>query len=169
MKANGEPAKAQGAAARASDADVKGADPAAAVMLYDGACGFCNGAVQTVLRFDRRGTMRFAALQSGYGRAALARHPELAGADSVVLLEPTPSASGGERAYVRSEAALRVASYLGWPWKLFSVGRLLPAGLRDRLYDLFARHRYRLFGRHDACLLPPPEVRSRFLDAPPQS
>ena len=134
------------------------------VLLYDGVCGFCNGAVQTILRFDRRGTLRFAALQSDYGRAALARHPELSGVDSVVFLEASAGA-GGERAYTRSEAGLRVAAYLGGPWKFFLVARLLPARLRDYLYDLFARHRYKLFGKYDTCLLPPPEVRARFIDA----
>ena len=136
----------------------------APVLLYDGVCGFCNGAVQTILRHDRRGTLRFAALQSDYGRAALARHPELAGVDSVVFLEASPE-TGGERVSVRSEAGLRVASYMGGAWKIFLVGRLLPRGVRDYLYDLFARHRYKLFGRHDACMLPPPEVRARFIDS----
>jgi predicted DCC family thiol-disulfide oxidoreductase YuxK len=134
------------------------------VLLYDGVCGFCNAAVQTVLRFDRRGTLRFAALQSDYGRAALARHPELTGVDSVVFLEASPGA-GGERAFVRSEAGLRVASYLGGAWKIFLIARLLPRGVRDYLYDLFARQRYKLFGKYDTCLLPPPEVRARFIDA----
>ena len=138
--------------------------PQAPVLLYDGVCGFCNGAVQTILRFDRRGRLRFAALQSDYGRAALARHPELSGVDSVIFLEAPPGA-GGERAYVRSEAGLRVASYMGGAWKIFLIARLLPRGARDYLYDLFARHRYKLFGKYDTCLLPPPEVRARFIDA----
>ena len=133
------------------------------VLLYDGVCGFCNGAVQTILRHDRRGRLRFAALQSDYGRAALARHPELSGVDSVVFLEASPE-TGGERVSVRSEAGLRVASYLGGPWKFFLLGRLLPARVRDYLYDLFARHRYKLFGKYDTCLLPPPEMRARFID-----
>jgi predicted DCC family thiol-disulfide oxidoreductase YuxK len=131
------------------------------VLLYDGVCGFCNWGVQLALRHDRRGVLRFAALQSEYGRAALARHASLAGVDSVVLLEEE---GGRERASTRSEAALRVASHLGGAWKLFLIFRLLPRPLRDLFYDLFARHRYRLFGKHDACLLPPPEVRSRFID-----
>ncbi|HEX7175500.1 MAG TPA: DCC1-like thiol-disulfide oxidoreductase family protein [Pyrinomonadaceae bacterium] len=138
--------------------------PRAPVLLYDGVCGFCNGAVQTILRHDRRGSLRFAALQSDYGRAALARHPELAGVDSVVFLEASPE-TGRERVSVRSEAGLRVASYMGGAWKIFLLGRLLPASVRDYLYDLFARHRYKMFGKYDTCLLPPPEVRARFIDA----
>ena len=132
------------------------------VMLYDGLCGFCNRSVQTVLRYDRRGTLRFAALQSEYGQAVIARHPELAGVDSVVFLET----GGGEeeRVHVRSDAALRVAAYLGGAWKIFQAARLIPRPLRDLLYDTFARNRYKLFGKYDSCLLPAPEVRSRFLD-----
>ena len=132
------------------------------VLLYDGVCGFCNGAVQTVLRYDRRGALRFAALQSDFGRAVVARHPELSGIDSVVFLETLEG--GGERVFVRSDAALRVVAYLGGAWKLLTVARLVPRRARDFLYDLFARNRYKLFGKYDSCLLPPPEVRSRFID-----
>jgi len=133
------------------------------VLLYDGVCGFCNHAVQLVLKHDRRGAMRFAAIQSDYARGVIERHPELRGLDTVVLVE---GAGGrGERVYVRSAAALGVARYLGGFWRLFLAARLLPASLRDFLYDQFARRRYRWFGKYDACMLPPPEARSRFLDA----
>jgi predicted DCC family thiol-disulfide oxidoreductase YuxK len=134
---------------------------AAPVLLYDGVCGFCNKTVQTILDRDRRGEMRFAALQSDYGRAVVGRHPELQGVDSVVYVEQS---AGVERVHVRSEAALKVAAYLGGVWKVFLAARLVPRGLRDYFYDLFARHRYRFFGKYDACILPPPEVRARFLD-----
>jgi predicted DCC family thiol-disulfide oxidoreductase YuxK len=134
----------------------------APVLLYDGVCGFCNKTVQLILRLDRRGSMRFAALQSDYGAAVVARHPELRGVDSVVYVE---QAGGGERIHIRSDAALKVAAYLGGFWKLFLAARVLPRGFRDYLYDLFARNRYRVFGKYDSCMLPPPEARSRFLDA----
>ena len=133
----------------------------APVLLYDGVCGFCNKSVQLILDHDRRGEMRFAALQSDYGQAVVERHPELRGTDSVVLVE---QAAGGERIYTRSDAALKVAAYLGGFWKLFLAAKVLPRGLRDYFYDLFARNRYRFFGKYDACMLPPPEVRSRFLE-----
>ncbi len=132
----------------------------APVLLYDGVCGFCNKSVQLILDHDRRGEMRFAALQSDYGRAVVERHPELRDIDSVVYVERQ---GGGERIYTRSDAALRVAAYLGGFWKLFLAAKVLPRGLRDYCYDLFARNRYRLFGKYDACMLPPPEVRARFL------
>jgi predicted DCC family thiol-disulfide oxidoreductase YuxK len=135
----------------------------APVLLYDGVCGFCNKTVQMILDRDRRGRMRFAALQSDYGQAIVARHPELQGVDSVVYVEW--AADGRESVHVRSEAALKVASYLGGFWKVFLAARLVPRRLRDYLYDLFARNRYRFFGKYDTCMLPPPEVRARFLDA----
>ena len=136
----------------------------APVLLYDGVCGFCNKTVQMILARDRKGTMRFAALQSDYGRGVVERHAELRGVDSVVYVEN--SQDGGERVYVRSDAALRVLKYLGGAWKLLLLaGRVLPRPVRDFFYDLFARNRYRLFGKYESCMLPPPEVRSRFLDA----
>jgi len=134
----------------------------APVLLYDGVCGFCNKTVQMILDHDRKGTMLFAALQSDYGRVVVERHAELRGVDSVVYVEN--SGSVGERVYVRSDAALRVLKYLGGAWKLLLVARIIPKPLRDFLYDLFARNRYRLFGKYESCRLPPPEVRSRFLD-----
>jgi predicted DCC family thiol-disulfide oxidoreductase YuxK len=131
------------------------------VLLYDGVCGFCNWAVGTVLRFDRGGKLRFAALDSDFARAIVGRHPEIEGVDSVVFVDE-PGAPG-ERVAVRSEAALRVVDYLGGRWKLFSAARLMPAPLRDRLYDGFAHIRYRAFGKYDSCPLPPPDVRARFV------
>jgi predicted DCC family thiol-disulfide oxidoreductase YuxK len=134
----------------------------APVLLYDGVCGFCNKSVQLILDRDRRGEMRFAALQSDYGAAIVERHPELRGVDSVVFVERE---GGGERVYTRSDAALKVASYLGGFWKVLLAAKVVPRRVRDYFYDLFARNRYRLFGKYDSCMLPPPEVRSRFLDA----
>ena len=136
----------------------------APVLLYDGVCGFCNKTVQLILERDPAGTMRFAALQSDYGRAVVERHTSLRGVDSVVFVE---NANGGdlERVFVRSDAALKVVAYLGGFWKIFLAAYVIPKPLRDYFYDLFARNRYRVFGKYDACMLPPPEVRSRFLDA----
>ena len=132
------------------------------VLLYDGVCGFCNMSVQTILRHDRRGLMRFAALQSDYGKGVIARHPELQDVDSLVYVEKPSTAQ--ERVLVRSAGALQVASYLGGAWKLLLVFRLVPRAVRDFFYDLFARYRYKLFGKHDMCLLPAPDIRARFLD-----
>jgi predicted DCC family thiol-disulfide oxidoreductase YuxK len=127
------------------------------LVLYDGQCGLCNRSVQTILRHDGRGRFRFAALQSALGQALLARHGLASDVmDSVVLVD-------GERAYTRSRAALRIAGAMDAPWPLLRVFAIIPGPLRDGVYDWVARNRYRWFGRTDACMLPPPEVRARFL------
>ena len=133
------------------------------VLLYDGTCGFCAESVQLVLRHDRRGTLRFAPLQGAVGAALLRGHPELDGVDSMVWAEPGPPGSPG-RVLTRSDAALRIARYLGGWWRLAAAARLVPRPLRNAGYDLIARHRHRLLAGGPACLVPAPEVRARFLD-----
>lgn len=133
--------------------------PDGPVLLYDGTCGFCAESVQLVLRHDRKCTLRFAPLQGALGAAVRAAHPELAGVDSVLWLEP-----GGGRVLVRSTAALRVARYLGGWWNVLRVAALVPAPIRDGVYRLVARHRHQLLRGGPACLVPGPEVRERFLE-----
>jgi predicted DCC family thiol-disulfide oxidoreductase YuxK len=136
------------------------------VLLYDGTCGFCAESVQLVLRHDRRQTLRFAALQGEFGAAVRARHPALEWVDSLVWVEPAGE-HGAERVLVRSDAALRVARYLGGWFTLARVGALVPHALRDRAYDLVARHRHRLLATGPSCLVPSADVRARFLDPVP--
>jgi predicted DCC family thiol-disulfide oxidoreductase YuxK len=137
------------------DATLPGGD--GPVVLYDGTCGLCDRSVQLILRHDRRGRFRFAALQSDVGRALLERHGLPVDAlDTVVLVEDG-------RAWTKSTAALRVARRMDAPWPAFGVFRLVPRPVRDFFYDRVAKSRYRIFGRVDACMLPPPEVRARFL------
>ncbi len=131
------------------------------VLLYDGTCGLCAASVQFVLRHDRRGTLRFAAQQGAFGRSVLARHPALAGADSVIWLRPA-SGSTEESAAIRSDAALCVVAYLGGWWQWLTVVRAIPRPLRDAVYDLVARHRHRVTRRQ--CLRPDAATRHRFLD-----
>lgn len=135
----------------------------APVLLYDGVCGVCNSAVRTILRFDRRGTLRFAALDSDFAREVTARHPELVGIDSAVYVRNVGRPT--EAVDIRSTAMLRVAAYLGGWWRLALAGRVIPSRVRDRLYELFAARRYLVGGRYDTCPIPSPEVRGRFLDA----
>lgn len=135
----------------------------APVLLYDGVCGVCNGAVRTILRFDSRGTLRFAALDSDFARDIIARHPYLADLDTVVFVRDPGSAR--ETVSTQSAALLQVADYLGGFWKLALAARVIPPAVRDRLYAAFATVRYRVGGQYDTCPIPPPEVRSRFVDA----
>jgi predicted DCC family thiol-disulfide oxidoreductase YuxK len=134
-----------------------GNDP---LLLYDGVCGFCNKSVQTILAHDRRGTMKFAPLQSELGKSLLAKH-DLQGIDALVFVDRSQIP---ERVYVRSGSALKVAEYLGGWWKGFLIFTLVPRPIRDFFYNLFARYRYRFFGKYDSCMLPAPETRARFLD-----
>jgi len=136
---------------------------ASPVLLYDGTCGFCSTTVHLILRYDRRETLRFAALQNRFGSAVLDRHPELHHVDSMVWLEPAVGARA-EQVAVRSEAALRVAGYLGGWWRLALLARLLPRSVRDWGYDFIARHRHQLPGLVEQCVIPPPETRSRFIE-----
>ena len=137
--------------------------PGPHLVLYDGVCGLCNHLLQFLLEHDRRGVFSFAALQSAAGNATVARwggDPEDLTSFYVVADFRTPHA----RAVTKSDAALFVARELGWPWKALGVARVFPRPLRDRVYDVIARTRYRVFGRYEQCLIPSEEFRSRFVD-----
>lgn len=133
------------------------------LVLYDGVCGLCNGVVQFLLTRDHRAAFAFAALQSAPGLAMVRRF----GGDPRELTTfyvVTDYQSSRARMIGRSDAALFVAGTLGWPWKGAIALRVVPAGFRDWVYGVIARHRYRLFGRHEQCLVPAPEFRGRFID-----
>jgi predicted DCC family thiol-disulfide oxidoreductase YuxK len=146
-----------------SAAQPQGPADGAHLVLYDGVCGLCDHLLQFLLRHDRRRVFHFASLQSGTGKAMVARcggNPHELTTFYVVADYRSPRS----RAFTRSDAALFVAGQLGWPWKGAGLLRVLPRSLRDRAYDIVARLRYRVFGRFEHCLLPRPEFRSRFVD-----
>lgn len=125
----------------------------APVVLFDGVCNLCNRSVQMIIRNDPRGRFRFAALQSAYASRVLGDGRS----DSVVLIE-------GSRVSERSTAVLRIARRLRWPWPLLYALVVVPRPLRDWLYAWVAQNRYRWFGKRDACMMPTPELRARFLE-----
>ncbi len=129
-----------------------------AVIVFDGVCALCSRWVRFLLRFDRAGRYRFAAMQGGQGRALLATH----GLDPDDPLSFLLVAEGV--AYTDTDAILRVLTGLGGVWRLAGIARVLPASLRDPAYRWLARNRYRWFGRHDSCFLPTVAQRERFLD-----
>jgi predicted DCC family thiol-disulfide oxidoreductase YuxK len=136
---------------------------AAHLVLYDGVCGLCNRLLQFLLRYDHRGVFKFAMLQSAVGQSIVERNggnPRDLTSFYVVADYDAPAA----RVFTRSDAALFVASELGWPWRAALWLRWVPTRIRDRAYDLIARHRYQVFGRYDRCLMPRPEFRQRFID-----
>jgi predicted DCC family thiol-disulfide oxidoreductase YuxK len=131
--------------------------PSHPILLFDGVCNLCNGMIRFILKRDRKDVFRFAALQSPAGQSQLARFglsPH--GMPSVVLVE-------GDRYFQRSTAVLKVLAALGWPYKALSILALIPRPLRDLGYAMIARNRYRIFGKRDACMMPTPEIRARFL------
>ena len=133
----------------------------AGIILFDGVCNLCERSVQFVIRHDPEARFMFAPLQSGYARALL-EDPELGfeelraeDLDSFVLV-----ADG--KAYVRSDAWLRVCRRLdGWPGWL-GVFRVVPRFIRDWVYDFIGRHRYQWFGEKSECMIPTPDIQRRF-------
>lgn len=126
------------------------------VLLFDGVCNVCNAAVNLVL--DHTRDVRVGALQSPEGRVLLAHAGLDAGyRDSLVFFD------GAGGVYTRSDAALAIAAHFEGPWRLLSALRAVPRPLRDAAYDLLARNRIRWFGRREACRMPTPELRARFL------
>jgi predicted DCC family thiol-disulfide oxidoreductase YuxK len=133
------------------------------IVLYDGVCGLCNRLNQFLLKRDAHDRLRFASLQSDLAAVLLKRH----GVDSldldtvyVVINYDQP----GERLLSRSDAIIHALTQLDGIWKLVSVGGALPRFLRDGVYKVVARNRYRVFGKHESCMLPDPKHRHKFLD-----
>lgn len=131
---------------------------ARAVILFDGVCHLCQGAVKFIIKRDPSGRFRFASQQSDIGRRLLAgTEVDSDSMDTIVLID-----ENGE-VHTRSSAAIRIAGGLRFPCPLLTVLRWVPRRLRDRLYELVAANRYRWFGKDDACMVPTPEIRKRFL------
>jgi predicted DCC family thiol-disulfide oxidoreductase YuxK len=133
------------------------------LVLYDGVCGLCSRLVQFLLTHDHRAVFNFASLEGATGTAMVARsgrNPRELTSFYVFANYRTPDA----RILTRSDAALFVAGELEWPCKVMRLIGVLPTSLLDRAYDLVARTRYRVFGRHQQCLTPRPGFRSRFVD-----
>lgn len=134
-----------------------------AIVLFDGVCNLCTGAVQFIIQRDPQGYFRFASLQSEYAQALLREHnmsiPLDGRDDTVALIEDG-------RIYTHSDAGLRIARRLSGPVRLAAPLILIPRFIRDAVYRLIARYRYRVFGRQDVCWMPTPELRARFLDQP---
>jgi predicted DCC family thiol-disulfide oxidoreductase YuxK len=128
-----------------------------AVILFDGVCNFCNGAVNFIIERDKTGYFKFAPLQSEIGEKLLAENGiDKIEPDSVVLIEDG-------KVYTHSTAALRIARKLDGAWKLSYGFVVVPRFIRNFFYRMFAKYRYKMFGKQDACMLPTPEIRQRFL------
>jgi predicted DCC family thiol-disulfide oxidoreductase YuxK len=125
----------------------------------------CDASVRWLLARDRRSALRFAPLEGEVATAVRARHPGLPPIDETMVLVETPE-TPDERVRVRSDAALAILAKLGGLWRATAALRLVPPPLRDLVYRFVARRRLAWFGRLDACRIPTPEERARFLEVP---
>lgn len=126
------------------------------VVFFDGVCNLCNAAVQFVIKRNLRQNLRFASLQSDYAGKIL---PELQNEETfktIVLLKDG-------KIYLRSDAALEISRELSGLWPLFYGFKIIPRFIRDGIYNFIARHRYKWFGKQDACWIPTPDLNSRFV------
>ena len=126
-----------------------------AVILFDGTCAFCEGAVKFIARRDPAGYFKYGASQLPTAAALLAPHGiDRETARSIVLIE-------AGQIYLRSTASLRIARRLPFPWSLAGALLVVPRPLRDAVYRVVAAVRQRLAGSSNACEVPPPEIRQR--------
>jgi predicted DCC family thiol-disulfide oxidoreductase YuxK len=126
-------------------------------ILFDGVCNLCNGFVQFVIKHDPAGRFHFAALQSELGQQILQEHGlHTQEFKTVLLLE-------NGKLYKQSTAALRIAHRLQGAWSWAYAFIIVPAFIRDAVYDFVSRNRYRWFGQQESCMLPTPELKARFL------
>ena len=128
------------------------------IILFDGVCNLCNVAVQFIIRHDKKNTFMFTSLQSEVGQKLLAQYNFLPDElNSFILIE-------NNKAYTRSTGALKVAKKLNGIFPMLYSFIIIPKILRDSIYDLVARNRYKWFGKKDECMIPTPQLKARFLN-----
>lgn len=128
------------------------------IILFDGVCNLCNNSVLFVIKRDKKDLFRYASLQSEVGQQLVReRGIDTSQVDSIILIEP------GVAYFTKSDAALEIAQHLGGLWKLSAVFTWIPKSIRDVVYDFVARNRYKWYGKKDACMVPTPELRAKFL------
>ncbi|OIK15681.1 thiol-disulfide oxidoreductase [Bacillus sp. MUM 116] len=127
------------------------------IVLFDGVCNLCNQSVQFIIKRDPSGIFKFASLQGERGKRIISDFGIPAELESLILIE-------NEKAYRKSTAALRICGKLNGPWKLFVILMIIPPFIRDYIYDIIAKNRYKWFGRKNSCMLPSPSLKNRFLD-----
>lgn len=128
------------------------------IILFDGICNFCNTMVNFIIRHDKKKVFLFCALQSEAGKKLLQQYNlNWKRSDSFVLIEDG-------KAYQKSNASLKLYNKLPWYWKWTQLFWIVPKFIRDGVYNLIAKNRYRWFGKKEECMVPAREVRDRFLE-----
>jgi predicted DCC family thiol-disulfide oxidoreductase YuxK len=132
-------------------------EPAEQIILFDGICNLCNGFVRFVIRRDKNSIFKFASLQSDVGKEILLRLGlPINKFESFVLVQ-------GDKYYLKSTGILKMLQELSGIWRLFYVFILIPRFIRDFIYDVIAKSRYKIFGKQKTCMIPTPELQERFL------
>lgn len=128
------------------------------LILFDGVCKFCHASVNFVIEHDRRDYFRFCPIQSEKGQSLIEQYDITdSGLSSMILIQ-------NDKIYRKSTAALRIARHLAFPWPLMYAFTLLPAFIRDAVYDYIGGRRYQWFGKYDQCLVPDSSVKSKFIE-----
>ncbi len=129
------------------------------IILFDGVCNLCNSSIRFVIQRDKKDQFRYAALQSTLGQRLLSeRKIDTGKVDSIILIEP------GLAYYTKSDAALQIGKHLRGYGLLSSLLLWIPAPIRNIVYDFIARNRYQWYGKKEHCMVPTPELKSKFLD-----
>jgi predicted DCC family thiol-disulfide oxidoreductase YuxK len=133
-------------------------NPSHPVILFDGVCNLCSGAVQFVIKRDKKNVFRFASLQSSFGQNLLEKNRlPTTSIKSLILLE-------NGKIFSKSTGALIIARRLSGAWSLLYFFIIVPSFIRNSIYDFVAKNRYKWFGKKESCWIPTAELRSRFLD-----
>ena len=128
-----------------------------AIVLFDGVCNLCNGLVKFIIRHDKKAIFMFGTLQSQKAEELLASHSISTGEiKTIILIEEG-------RTFQKSTAALRILSKLPW-WGWTKIFMIVPRIIRDFVYDMVAKYRYKIFGKKDTCMIPTPDLQARFME-----
>ena len=127
------------------------------IVLFDGVCNYCNAMVNFAIRNDKKAILKFAPLQSEAGKRLTEEYKIASEIDSVIFIEQG-------KVYTYSNAAIRIAKYLRWPAKSLYGLIVIPKFIRQPFYKWIAKNRYKWFGKKEACMVPTPAVKMRFLD-----
>ncbi|MGO4911963.1 MULTISPECIES: thiol-disulfide oxidoreductase DCC family protein [unclassified Leeuwenhoekiella] len=128
------------------------------IILFDGVCNLCNGAINFIIKQDSKAVFKFASLQSETGMRLLKKHKiDPQKTDSIILVEE-------DKVSVKSTAALRISRFLDKGYPLLYGFMIIPGFIRNYVYDFIARNRYKWFGKKESCMIPTPELKSRFLE-----
>lgn len=127
------------------------------IVLFDGVCNFCNTSVRFLLAYNRKENLHFASLQSDFAQKVLSQYGVTPHMDTVIFIEDG-------NIYTKSKAFFEICKHLIYPWKAMYYFKYIPSSITNWIYDLIAKHRYKLFGKRKKCMVPRPEWRDRFYE-----